>query len=106
MSEPTKLMMWRAVRVTPPKVPQTLADCEEGRLAILDLSGQLMIRKREGGSVRTSNGFDVCGTPGYYTFIRYLDDPQPPPPPVPTTFGELRDGQCFTTANDNRGSVH
>lgn len=98
MTEPTKMKMWRAVRVTPPKVPQTLADCEEGRDAIcLSTNGSEVIRRQYRGVVHNTVGdrMPVCAAD--YPFVCYRCEPQPTalPPPVPKTFGELQDGQCF-----------
>lgn len=102
MTEATKLKMWRVVRVTPPKVPVTLADCEDGRLAVVKF-GQYapwVIRKRVGDHTEDSSA-RIQPPPENYTFSRYLDVPQPTEQPVPKTFGELRDGQCFTCFADD-----
>lgn len=102
MSEPTKLKMWRAVRVTPPKVPQTLEDCEENRLVVVTLDGsdEWLIRCVSSGITKMSTGFAAGANPSRYRFVRYLDDPQPAAPTLPTTFGELRDGQCYRLPYD------
>ena len=96
MSEPTTIKMWRPKRVEVPKIPQTLADCKEGRLVICrQADGAQVIRMRLGRRSCNSEGRDAYNDAEDMPYVRYLDDPQPTAPPVPKTFGELRDGQCF-----------
>ena len=96
MSEPTTIKMWRPKRVEVPKIPQTLADCKEGRLVICrQADGAQVIRMRLGRRSCNSEGRDAYNDAEDMPYVRYLDDPQPTAPPVPKTFGELKDGQCF-----------
>lgn len=102
MSEPTTIKMWRAVRVTPSKFPQTLDDCDDGRLVVVRWDGdELIIRKRVGKNALNSDGL-IRGAPSIYSFVRYLDDPQPTTQPVPKTFADLNDWQCFRLDGDTR----
>ena len=99
-TQPTKVMMWRAVRVTQPKVPQTLADIPEGVRCVARRSGEThqMVKVRQGQyGVSTAGHYPENA---HDLIVMQILDPQPEEKPVPKTFGELRDGQCFRQIGD------